>query len=414
MSLRDALRTFVRSFVASFVALVLASCGESSGGGVPTFPVGTPIGEVMIALVGPEGGTVASADGSLTVSVPAGALEAPIELRVQEITRTAPHGEARAFRLEPHGQTFGGPVTVTYGLGSDELGTARALRAATQDERGAWVVLADATVDLEAETLSFETTHFSDWTFVESFALAPEAETVDVGGSVDLVVQNCLYEDVDTGDFVLPALARTCRPFALHSVIEDASVNGAVGGSATVGTVTRRGATITYAAPAAVPDANPVAISAKIAFPGAPDELLVVAEVTVVADDAYHGSATFSDATYIAAADVTWTAAHDYDGVTGYVPSGTVTVTFAGCTVSPSTHAIGPDDGSLEIDWTFDPPRYYGSGLTAWDATLDCGYEAPVPFHVAAQWLTTDVQSANDDGSALEGAWNWWSWSFSR
>jgi hypothetical protein len=66
----------------------------------------------------------------LTLTVPAGALDAPVDISIQPITNVAPHGQGLAYRLGPAGLNFLTAVTLTFqdtlGLPVDALGTAYA------------------------------------------------------------------------------------------------------------------------------------------------------------------------------------------------------------------------------------------------------------------------------------------------
>src|SRR5690606_25988265 len=98
-------------------------------------PVGEALGERVTATIGAEGGMISYDEGRFTLVVPPGALAAPIELGVQEIGRTAPHGTGSAFRLTPHGTTFAAPVELHFALSEEERARPSALMPATQDER---------------------------------------------------------------------------------------------------------------------------------------------------------------------------------------------------------------------------------------------------------------------------------------
>ena len=404
------------SFVSLVLAATLLACRSADSlDVVELHPAGAPLGAAVHATIGAEGGTLAFADGSISLTVPRGAVDAPTDFAIEEITRTAPHGDGRAYRLSPHGRTFAEPVTIAFAVPAEQLAR-NALVAAYQDPRGAWVAVRHVGIDRDAGTLTVRTPHFSDWTYAEAFRLTPGEARVKVGEAVELVVESCLYDDYELEDgLVLPALVRTCRPFTLHPLVHAASVNGVRGGNGAVGAVTKSGASLVYLAPASVPDANPVAVSAAIEILGRTTKLLVVASVTVVGDDEngdYEGEATSNNEGFVLEAQVTWTRTEDHGEVVAYRPSGTVTATVPGCTVSPATAAIAPEDGLLEIDFSFDPPRYYGGGATFWDATLHCPDSPPSPYLAGGSWWTAQPVAASADGSILEGSYEWWSWGF--
>lgn len=53
-------------------------------------------------------------DSKLTLTVPAGALATDTPISIQRITTTAHGGMGGGFRLEPIGQTYSQPVTLTF------------------------------------------------------------------------------------------------------------------------------------------------------------------------------------------------------------------------------------------------------------------------------------------------------------
>jgi len=88
---------------ALMLAAVLAGCGgDEHDSDTPT----------ASATVGPAGGSVASADGSVTLTVPPGALAASTQIRITALTGNAVPANIRAFgpgqvyRLEPAGTAF--------------------------------------------------------------------------------------------------------------------------------------------------------------------------------------------------------------------------------------------------------------------------------------------------------------------
>lgn len=61
---------------------------------------GTPQGEKITKEIGPAGGTLASPDGRLTLTVPPNALTETIPFSIQPITNKAESGLGLAYRLE--------------------------------------------------------------------------------------------------------------------------------------------------------------------------------------------------------------------------------------------------------------------------------------------------------------------------
>jgi hypothetical protein len=105
-----------------------------------------------------------SPDGRLDVSVPAGALAAPVQLTIEEITNTAPAGLGNAYRLGPAGLFFVAPVDLVFH--ADAGASVDALAIATQDGTGFWIRPPGLVRDPVGRTLATKTTHFSDWALV--------------------------------------------------------------------------------------------------------------------------------------------------------------------------------------------------------------------------------------------------------
>ena len=107
--------------------LLLPACGGSSAknGSMPTTPMptakGTSIGGKATMTIGPAGGTLASTDGILTLTVPPGALAADVTIGIEPVTNTAPLGIGASYRLTPEGTTFAVPATVRMPFTSADL-----------------------------------------------------------------------------------------------------------------------------------------------------------------------------------------------------------------------------------------------------------------------------------------------------
>lgn len=76
--------------------------------------VGTPEGTGVTKNIGTAGGTVASPDGRLTLTVPQDALTETLSFSIQPITNKAGGGLGLAYRLEPDGKTFRTPLAITF------------------------------------------------------------------------------------------------------------------------------------------------------------------------------------------------------------------------------------------------------------------------------------------------------------
>lgn len=289
------------ALVAMALLLLLAACGRQQpdpDGGPQPSPVGTPLAAPVDATIGPEGGVLTSADGRLSLTVPAGALAEDTTLSIQELSNTAPHGYGSAYRLGPDGLRFASPVSIAFAY-AEALPTAggpHGAAVAFQDEDGIWQAVLDSRLDEEAGLLEAQTTHFSDWTFFQALRIEPAAATVMTGASIELTVQSCFVVSDDQEDFLAPLLP-TCGPLSLAPLIREVAVNGLPNGDAVAGRVSRTEGQpqLIYVAPGKAPAANPVAVSAQIQLPG-PGRYLLVANVLVqdgACDDPWPGACSY-------------------------------------------------------------------------------------------------------------------------
>ncbi|MEM9068885.1 MAG: hypothetical protein AAGE52_10280 [Myxococcota bacterium] len=102
------------------------------GGGGGSDDAGSDVFRPPARTIGPEGGSITSDDGRLTLEVPAGALDAPTALRID----TLGPGEADAsleelepryqYRLSPDGLTFSEPVLATLRVDESDRPTEQA------------------------------------------------------------------------------------------------------------------------------------------------------------------------------------------------------------------------------------------------------------------------------------------------
>jgi hypothetical protein len=256
---------------------------------------GDPEGLPTSATIGAAGGALASSDGRLRISIPAGALAADTTISIQPITATAPGAVGPGYRLGPEGLAFAKPVTLTFGYSIDEAsaGDAQLLRIATRDARGIWGI-ATASLDAAQRNLSASATHFSDWSFVGGQQIAPASAVVAVGKKLSLRVVDC-GTGPDPDSPTAPPVLRECQSVLADTTIW--SVNGIAGGDSSVGTMNSQFAQGLYTAPASLPPSNPVAISTEVdstlpPLPPAPTPRTVLVSKVKVVDgiSAYSGT----------------------------------------------------------------------------------------------------------------------------
>ena len=186
-----------RVVVACMILAGTLGCGLFSGGSdefalVPT-EVGTPVGDKVTKDIGPAGGTLSSADGRLTLTVPQNAVANTVTFTIQQITNKAANGLGSAYRLEPDGEAFTTPLEISVRYDDKDLeGTVpEALSMAYQDAKGAWHAQRSAKLDQSAKTISFATTHFTDVAAWARLMLRPVEARVRVGRSQSVTLVQC-------------------------------------------------------------------------------------------------------------------------------------------------------------------------------------------------------------------------------
>lgn len=273
----------------AWLAGVLVACG---GGGTVDNPdplEGTPAGDPVTVTIGPAGGTVATADGGFSLTVPAGALGEATAITVRPMESTAPNSFGVAYRIEPSGLPLQAPAelrlevdgAVLAGIPPEFVGIG-ARRA-----NGDWYGLAGAGAEAVARRAApavksrardgrvVSVTRVSgqgEWIeFVLIARWRPDPLpplVVDRGASASIRILACLQEEERSsvpgpdGEDALVALPQ-CQP----SIREGTwFVQGLRGGNAALGFVAagNPSSTAEFLAPNDVPTPNPVEVSVTL------------------------------------------------------------------------------------------------------------------------------------------------------
>jgi hypothetical protein len=254
-------------------------------------PRGLPVGSIASARIGPAGGVLASSDGSLSLTVPAAALDREYTISMQAIQNLAHGAKGRAWRIEPEGLVSALPMTLSFKLSEQDLsGSALGvMNIATQNAQGRWLAYRSPHRDSASNTLSVSTTHFSDWSVIAGAQLKPGASEVVVNQGLDLRIVDCplLSGDPNSPTALIGACAT--QPL-LPGELSNWAVNGISGGSAGVGSIVAApdsgiatSPVARYTAPNVPPASNPVAVSVNYTrlAPGA-TPLILVSRLRVV------------------------------------------------------------------------------------------------------------------------------------
>lgn len=288
-------------FLFLVLAGVLAACKKPADSGtvqpppppppgsgkVITTEVGQPTGAVIIKTIGNSGGSISSADGKVTLNIPAGALDKNETISMEPIQNKAPMGmQGFAYRFLPHGLQFKKPALLSVKYDDrDVVGTApELLKIATQLDNRAWKKLPNITLDKTHKTVTAELNHFSDYSVYTSFRLKDlktKSDTAVIHMSTTEEVKFDAIEEIELDDsLTLPTLAAGyVREWAINGKAHPLPSDnlGSFGGKNGYSNAERD-----YLAPRREPDPDTVAISAKLDL-GSKGALWLVR--TVVIDD---------------------------------------------------------------------------------------------------------------------------------
>lgn len=249
------------------------SLGSGSDNPVPAITaVGTPVGSPVTKNVDASGGSLASPDGKLVLSIPAGALSASTAISIQPVTNTAPGGIGSAYQLLPEGTKFNKAVTITFHYtDSDANGSLPYfLYIAYQDSANAWEAdLKQRNLDTVAKTVSITSTHFSIWSaFVDIDLTSGQDVYHESEGSYfevrEILKHGTKQADGSGGDDDLYSL-----PIAANlpdDVVSNWSLNGSGPNTLAFGNITGSGAHVTYKAPAIIDNKSTVQVSVEVKF----------------------------------------------------------------------------------------------------------------------------------------------------
>lgn len=299
-------------FLTAMACVMVFSCcrKDQDSKGIISDPVttekGTPTGDIHNYTIGPDGGTITSDDGKITLTFPAGAVSAATTVGIQSITNHVPLGLGDGFRLTPEGTTFSKPVTLKINYANIQLNDAipEFLWITTQNADGTWSAIHSSEVNTANKTVTITTTHFSDWALGRflDLTLEPASSTLKVGKTLQLHVSG--FQADKYGD---SADIRPLRPFASElahldeaGIIVDKAntykdikvgkwkLNGteAPVSSVSAGALTQDGK---YTAPGSIPAQNPVAVAVDLDVyntKGDKTQFSLVSNITII--DAEH------------------------------------------------------------------------------------------------------------------------------
>jgi len=123
-----------------------------------------PVGD---DVVGPEGGVVVSEDGRLTIDIPEGALDEPVEIIIEEADELPEGALGPAYEVLPHGTVFNAPVHVLYNYSAQGMDVADEEVGFVVERTDGWVELADRHVFEGENIISASALYLSTFCVVE-------------------------------------------------------------------------------------------------------------------------------------------------------------------------------------------------------------------------------------------------------
>lgn len=165
---------------------------------------GTSVADAVSKSIGSEGGSITSADGIITVTIPGNAVSSTTTFSIQPIINKTPNGIGLAYRLLPEGTHFDKPVTITfhYSNGLINGSLPQFLHIAYQDTSGIWLAQKNAVLDKVQKTISVTSFHFSDWSVFEEYELEVDENYLTPNESTNMRVKMVsLLADLDGNEF---------------------------------------------------------------------------------------------------------------------------------------------------------------------------------------------------------------------
>ncbi|MEP6749687.1 MAG: hypothetical protein ABJB86_18255 [Bacteroidota bacterium] len=248
--------------VVIMVILTITSCKKLLTDNIPVAPpvddtpiateLGIPVGIIVTKNIGAGGGSLTSGDGKVELQIPAGALSGNTDISIQPITNTAPNGISNGYRFMPDGLKFSTAATLKiHYAAADVAGSLPDLLGiAFQDSTGFWWRVNNFTNDQASKTIAVPMMHFSDWTLFEVMKITPSSAAVRTNKSVNLDVT---YINGDNDDEQTVRLLRKVGKITWSATAGALSV-----------TTDNTDMSRVYKAPATIPAANPVAVSAQV------------------------------------------------------------------------------------------------------------------------------------------------------
>lgn len=258
--------------------------------GIPT-EIGKPVGSPIQKTIGPAGGSISTADGALTLIIPAGALKEDTPIAVQPVENTAPGGTGLGYELSPKNLELAKPAELVWNYGEKDVqGSApEALGLAVQQPDRTWLGRRNMTLNKAGRKASARVSKLQPAAFYEQYFMEPTEATVAPGETQKLNVYFQLGgpavrdKDGSIDDLLTPLThpellkATDVKNWRVNGQNLDDRVDPQLGGLG----VDPVNATATYLAPTRIPKQNQMAVSVEVLLKGTTSKLMLLSNLTV-------------------------------------------------------------------------------------------------------------------------------------
>jgi hypothetical protein len=165
------------AFVGVLLLGVATGCSEStSNPGVTqaepsdaqTDPRADVVTEIASKAIGPEGGDIATPDGTVTVQVPPGALVEAITMTIEPVNSPVAGNVGQVYEIGPSGTQFLKPVTIALRYSAEVLeGKTPTSLAVSTVVDGAWSNVSAPALDEASQTIAGVTFHLSPYALTD-------------------------------------------------------------------------------------------------------------------------------------------------------------------------------------------------------------------------------------------------------
>lgn len=342
--------------------ILLYSCKKkdsSNNNPTPTYtpavtPIGTPIGNPVSKTIGSGGGSLASSDGKIDLNIPAGALSSNTNISIQTVTNEAPGGIGLSYHLMPDGTKFTKPVTLTFHYTDQDInGTLPyLLYIAYQDSALQWKAdFKKRNVDTISKTVSLGISHFSIWSMGDRLNMFTRPDELHQNETSQITIEHIdVPSQPGSGPDDLPSLPISSR--LSDNAVSNWKVNGQLNGNSQNGTISGSGSSVSYKAPASIPNNRTVQVSAELKYSiviynngnavSSVDKLILFGNISLLPDNfSYHlllefklnFSNSIQTVLYTDTADLDITIEHDIVTISNIINKAP--------TIKPTSYTIG-------------------------------------------------------------------------